>query len=318
MNSSTKENADCIHTDESAKQSEWTYARAFVRHRGLISIQEQEVLRNSRVSIVGMGGVGGVDLITLARLGVGNFTIADPDLFDVSNTNRQYGAMKTTIGRSKVEVMSDIVRQINPEADIRIFRDPIGPDNAQDFLADANVFVDGIDAFEIDVRRLLYGMAAERGLYALGAGPVGFSTVWVIFDPKGMSFDRYFNLSDSMDGVQKFASYIVGMAPKATHRKYIDMSEIDFKSRAGPSVGLACQLSSGVVAAEVLKILLGRGQICPAPYYHQFDAYLGKFYRKRLIGGNRHPIQKLKCWGLSRFLKNHLGNASSPSSSPKG
>jgi len=196
MSNPVIEKADCIDVDKSAKQDDWSYAGAFVRHRGLISVQEQEVLRNSRVSIVGMGGVGGVDLITLARLGVGHFTIADPDRFDVSNTNRQYGAMKTTIGQSKVEVMSDIVRQINPEADIRIFRDPIGPDNAKDFLEGADVFVDGIDAFEIDVRRLLYGMAAERGIYALGAGPVGFSTVWIVFDPKGMSFDRYFNLSD--------------------------------------------------------------------------------------------------------------------------
>jgi molybdopterin/thiamine biosynthesis adenylyltransferase len=314
MSHSRTEKADNINTDETMKQSEWSYAGAFVRHRGLISVQEQDILRKSRVSIVGMGGVGGVDLITLARLGVGNFSIADPDCFDVSNTNRQYGAMKSTIGRSKVEVMSDIVRQINPEADIRTFHDPIGPDNAHDFLRDADVFVDGIDAFEIDIRRLLYGMAAKRGLYAIGAGPVGFSTVWVIFDPKGMSFDRYFNLSDSMDGVQKFASYIVGMAPKATQRRYIDMAEVDFKSRAAPSAGLACQLSSGVVAAEVLKMLLGRGKIYPAPYYHQFDAYLGKFFRKRLIGGNRHPVQRLKSWGLTKFLRNHMGNAGSPSS----
>ena len=286
--------------------SNWCYEEAFARHRGLISTKEQERLRGSRVAVVGMGGVGGVDLVTLARLGIGRFTIADPDTFEVSNTNRQYGATSSTLGRSKAEVMAEIVRDINPQADIRVFRDPIGPENADAFLEDADVLVDGIDAFEIDVRRLLFNRAAKLGICGLGAGPVGFSTVWVIFRPDGMTFDRYFNLSDEMDSVQKFASYIVGMAPKATHRHYIDMSQIDFKQRAGPSVGLACQLAAGVVAVEVLKILLGRGPLYAAPNYHQFDAYLGRFIRKRLRGGNRHPLQRMKCRLLANFLRKHI------------
>ncbi len=284
----------------------WSYEEAFARHRGLISAEEQERLRDSRVAVVGMGGVGGVDLVTLARLGVGRFTIADPDTFEVSNTNRQYGAASSTLGRSKAEVMAEIVKDINPDADIRVFRDPIGPENADAFLEDADVFVDGIDAFEIDVRRLLFARAAKQGICGLGAGPVGFSTVWVIFSPEGMTFDRYFNLSDELDSVQKFSFYIVGMAPKATHRHYIDMSQIDFSQRAGPSAGLACQLAGGVVAVEVLKILLGRGPLYPAPYYHQFDAYLGRFIRKRLRGGNRHPLQRMKCRLLTNFLRKHI------------
>src|SRR5690242_11608727 len=53
----------------------WSYDTAFARHRGLISAEEQGRLRRSRVAIVGMGGVGGIHLVTLARLGIGGFHV---------------------------------------------------------------------------------------------------------------------------------------------------------------------------------------------------------------------------------------------------
>jgi molybdopterin/thiamine biosynthesis adenylyltransferase len=281
----------------------WSYEGAFIRNRGLIRPEEQEKLRNTHVAIVGMGGVGGVDLVTLARLGVGRFTIADPDVFNVPNFNRQYGATVATLGQNKAEVMAAIVHDINPEADVRVIAEPVGKDNADEFLRDANLLVDGIDAFEIEVRRVLFAAAARKGIYAIGAGPVGFSTVWVIIDPGGMSFDRYFDLLDDMDDIDKFASYIVGMAPAGTHRRYIDLSFVDFRNRYGPSSALACQLASGVVGAEVLKILLKRGPVYPAPYYHQFDVYVGRYVRRRLLLGNRGPLQRVKRRLLARFLR---------------
>ena len=282
---------------------EWSYPRAFARNLGLIHSEEQQRLRNCRVAIAGMGGVGGADLVALARLGIGKFTIADPDTFDVVNTNRQYGAAASTLGLSKANVMAALVRDINPTAEITVFTEPIGPENADAFLCGADALVDGIDAFEIGVRRLLFRLAAQKGIYAVSAGPFGFSTVWAVFDPHGMSFDRYFDLHDDMDQTDQFVAFIVGMAPKATHRSYIDLSKIDFRKKYGPSAGLACQLSAGVAAAEVLKILLQRGPLRPVPYYHQFDAYLGKCVGGRLPFGNRGPLQRLKRRVFTRFLR---------------
>ena len=284
----------------------WTYQEAFIRNLGLVSSSEQERLRASRVAIAGLGGVGGVDLIALARLGIGRFTIADPDVFETRNTNRQYGATRSAEGRYKADVMRDIVRDINPEAEIRVFREPLGPANADAFLDGADVLVDGIDAFEIDLRRLLFSNARARGMYALGAGPVGFSTAWVVFSPQGMTFDRYFDLSDSMDAVEKFVAYVLGMAPSSLQRGYMDLAYLDFKNRTGPSAGLACHLASAVVAAEVLKILLRRGRIHSAPYYHQFDAYVGRYVRRRLVGGNRQPLQRIKRRWLVNYLRKRL------------
>ena len=127
-------------TDQSSKSAidtgdtRWSYEEAFSRNRGIISPEEQQKLRESRVAIAGLGGVGGVDLVTLVRLGIGRFTIADPDTFGVANMNRQYGAAMSTLGRSKAEVMEEIARDINPELDVRTFTEPVGTENVTEFL----------------------------------------------------------------------------------------------------------------------------------------------------------------------------------------
>ena len=78
---------------------------------------------------------------------------------------------------NKAEVMAEEARDINPEIDIRIVTDAIGPENAEEFLQDADIFVDAIDVFAIGIRRLLFGMAASQGIYAVTAGPVGLGNL---------------------------------------------------------------------------------------------------------------------------------------------
>ena len=280
----------------------WSYEEAFVRNLGLISPQEQQRLRNSRVAIVGMGGVGGIHLVTLARLGVGRFTIADPDTFETANFNRQYGATLRGLGRPKTEVMAEEARVINPELDLRVFSEAITADNVVDFLADVDVFLDGVDFFGIDARRLLFREARQRGIWAVTAGPIGFGTAWLLFGPDGMSFDRYFDLHDGMDHLDQLVAFAVGLTPRATHLRYLDLSKVDLGTGAAPSVGLACQLASGVAAAEVAKILLGRGPLRPVPHYVQFDAYRCLLRRGYVRWGNRHPLQQLKRYILRRRM----------------
>ena len=249
-----------------------------------------------------MGGIGGVNLVTLARLGIGKFTIADPDVFEISNTNRQYGATRSTLGRSKVDVLAEIARDINPEVDLRVFREPIGAGNVGEFLCDADLFIDAIDFFNINARRLLFRSAASSKIYAITAGPVGFSGIWIVFDPAGMSFDRYFDFSDQQSHLEKVVAFGAGVGPKATQQAYMDLSKLDPTSHIGPSSSLACHIAAGAVACEVVKILLCRGRVKSAPWYHQFDPFLGRLAVGRLHGGNRHPWQRIKRWWLKRFL----------------
>lgn len=282
--------------------NEWSYDEAFSRHRGLISAAEQEKLRHSRVAIAGMGGVGGIHLITLARLGIGSFHIADPDSFEISNLNRQYGADAETLGREKVDVMARMVRAVNPDVALRVFPEAVTASNVDEFLNGVDVVVDGVDFFEIQARRLIFAEARRRGIWALTAAPIGFSTAWINFAPDGMSFDDYFDLNDSMDHLSQITAFAVGLAPRATHFRYLDLREVDLASGKGPSAGLACHLCGGVAAAETLKILLHREPPLAAPWYCQFDAYRQLFRKGRLRWGNRHPWQRFKRWLLRKRL----------------
>lgn len=285
-----------------AKASRWTYEAAFKRNRGLITEEEQQKLRNSRVAIAGMGGVGGVHLVTLARLGIGKFTIADPDEFEVANFNRQYGATVSNLGRNKAEVMAEIALDINPELELRVIKTAIDKANANAFLADADLLVDSLDAFSTSSRRTLFREAAQLGIHGIGVGPVGFSAVWITFAPQGMSFDDYFALDDAQCSDEQFINYIAGMAPGATHRRYVDASTVNVAEQYGPSAGAVCQLVSGILGIDALKILLGRGRLFAAPYFQQFDPYVGKYVRGRLARGNRSLRQRLKIWYLRRLL----------------
>jgi len=241
--------------------------------------------------------------MTLARLGIGAFRIADPDTFEVANFNRQYGADIDGLDRGKAQVMADRARGVNPELDIEVLSEPIRPENIDAFLNGVDVVLDGVDYFAFEARRMLFREARKAGKWVVTAGPIGFSTAWLVFDPCGMSFDEYFDLHDGMDPLEQFVAFTVGVAPKGTHWPYLDLSHVDRGSGRGPSVGLACHLASGVAATEVIKILLGRGELRPAPCYAQFDAYRHLLRQGRLWGGNRHPIQRLKRMMLRRRMR---------------
>src|SRR3954469_17451172 len=105
----------------------FSYAAAFDRNIGWLTDWEQLTLRTKRVAIAGMGGVGGFHLLTLARLGIGAFSIADFDRFEAANFNRQIGATIASLGRPKAEVLDEMAHDINPE--VRITRFDKGVDD---------------------------------------------------------------------------------------------------------------------------------------------------------------------------------------------
>jgi len=285
----------------------WSYDEAFCRHRGLIDAAEQRVLRERHVAIAGLGGIGGIELLTLARLGIGKFTIADPDIFDASNLNRQAGARISTLGRPKSEVLSEMVRDINPDVEVRDIGGPVTVDGAAKFLDGADLFIDAIDAFEIDVHRAAHREAARAGIYSLIAGPVGFSATWIVFSPRGMSFDRYFDFKDDVDRIDQLAAFAVGMTPGCMHLPYTDLDHFDIDDHSGPSSGAACNLTAGVVGVQTVKLLLRRGRVPVAPCFNQFDAFVGRLNRGTLRLGNRGPLQRIKRLWLSRYIRRRFG-----------
>lgn len=105
-----------------------------------------ERLKNARVAVFGVGGVGGYVCEALARSGVGAFDLIDNDDVSLTNLNRQIIATHKTIGRVKVEVMRERILDINPEADVWIHECFFLPENASEFdFSKYDYIVDAVD-----------------------------------------------------------------------------------------------------------------------------------------------------------------------------
>lgn len=280
------------------------YDQAFSRNIGWLTQREQSALRNARVAIAGMGGVGGAHLLTLARLGVGKFNIADFDEFDVVNFNRQRGATVQSLGRKKSEVLAEMARDINPELDLRVFSEPVSAANVGAFLDEADVYVDGLDFFALEARETVFGACRARGIPAVTAAPLGMGTALLTFLPGRMSFDDYFGLFRQKDETLKAIHFLVGLAPKMIHRGYLaEPSVVDFVTHRVPSTVMGCELCAGVAATETLKILLKRGPSRCAPHGYQFDAFTRRQVSTWVPGGYRNPLQRAKIALACRLLK---------------
>ena len=271
----------------------FNYDEAFSRNIGWVTPAEQQTLRHKRVAIAGGGGVGGVHLLTLARLGISKFHIADFDNFDIANFNRQVGANMTTLGQPKVDVLARMAREINPEIDITIFPSGIDTANLPAFLDGVDLYVDGLDFFAFAIRQQTFALCAQLGIPATTVAPLGMGAALINFMPGQMTFEEYFQWGNLPD-LDKAIRFVVGLAPAGLHRPYLVVpSAVNFAERRGPSTFMACQLCAGIAATEALKILLGRGDVLAAPRGLQFDAYRNTLARTWRPGGNRNPLHRL-------------------------
>ena len=275
------------------------YASAFSRNIGWVSQAEQDRLRNARAAIAGLGGVGGAHLLTLARLGLANFNIADFDDFAVHNMNRQAGAFMPFMGQPKIDTMARLALDINPQADLRLFPAGIDEDNVDAFLQDADIYVDGLDFFALPARRMVFAKCREKRIPALTAAPLGMGVAFLYFSPTGMGFEDYFRVQGH-EPLEQYARFIAGLSPAMVQRDYlVEPQAVNFNEKRGPSTVMACELCAGVMGASVLKLLLGRGSVRAAPWAMQYDAYHQTLKHTWRPFGNANPLQQL----LLKFIR---------------
>ena len=260
----------------------FVYDQAFDRNIGWLSSAEQREFRHCKVAIAGCGGVGGAHLLTLARLGIGRFAIADADTFELANFNRQVGATVPSLGRPKTTVMVEMARAINPELELDILDEGVTTANLGRFLGGADLMVDGFDFHALDIRRAAFAAARARGIPAITAGPIGASAAYVIFTPEGMSFEQYFGMAACDDPAlsprerqtEMERRFLAGLVPDPIFRGYlVDPSRFAIERGRAPSLGAACQLCAGVVGITAIKLLTGRGEVKAAPWHHHFDPF---------------------------------------------
>ena len=283
--------------------TKFDYHSAFSRNLGIVSSDEHARLRQSTVAIAGMGGVGGDYLISLVRAGVGRFHIAEFDEFELANFNRQYGANTRTLGRRKIEVMLEYALEINPDLDVKIFDKGLDANNIDEFLSGADLAVDGMDVFAVDMHPLLVNSATVKGIITIAAVPLGLGAGVLAFGPGGMSYEDYFAISPDMSEEEKIIQFALGFAPEMHHLKYLDPESINLKARKGPSSIAGCKLCAGFITTQALLALLHPHELKLLPWYTYLDARLNRFHHRRLWMGNRNPLQRLKSFIAKKRLE---------------
>ncbi len=117
----------------------------FSRTELLIGKDSLEKLKNAKVAIFGIGGVGSYVLEGLVRAGVGNFVLVDKDEVDITNINRQIIATTSTIGKPKVEVAKSRALDINPDINIQIYKEFFTPETKGIVDKSLTYIVDAVD-----------------------------------------------------------------------------------------------------------------------------------------------------------------------------
>ena len=143
----------------------------FLRNEMLLGPAAMEKLAGSHVCVVGLGGVGSWAAETLARAGVGELTLIDQDVYGESNINRQLGAVMSTVGRPKAEVMAVRALDINPDCRVHPIVGRYDRGDSERFWGRYDLVADCIDLVSCKVD--LICQALERGIpivSALGTG----------------------------------------------------------------------------------------------------------------------------------------------------
>jgi molybdopterin/thiamine biosynthesis adenylyltransferase len=148
----------------------WPYR--YLRNRDSLSIEDQLKLAESKVAVVGAGGLGGGVILLLARMGIGHLIVVDKDVFDETNLTRQALSTVNGIGRSKSEVAAHTVAVINPGVTVTALQTAFGDENALEILTGSDVAVDALD--NVATRRILDAATQKLGIPLVHGALAGF------------------------------------------------------------------------------------------------------------------------------------------------
>jgi tRNA A37 threonylcarbamoyladenosine dehydratase len=232
----------------------------FERTEKLIGREALLKLAASRVAVFGIGGVGGSCAEALARMGVGAIDLFDNDKVTLSNLNRQIVALHSTVGKYKVDVMADRIKDINPGCKVAAHKIFYTADNAEE--TDLSVYdcvIDAIDTVAGKIELIVRAKAAGVHIIcAMGAGnkmdPAGF-TVTDINKTETDPLAKVIRKELRTRGIKD----VPVVWSKEQPRKHIELSE-DLSSLAS-SKGLASNsfvppAAGLILAAEVIQVLI--------------------------------------------------------------
>lgn len=238
----------------------------FSRTELLLGKAAMEKLENFRVAVFGIGGVGGYVCEALARSGVGHLDLIDHDKVSLTNINRQIIATHKTVGRDKVEVMRERILEINPKADVRIYKCFFLPENADEFpFEEYDYIVDAVDTVTAKIELVV--KAEEKKIpviSSMGAGnklDASQFKIADIYQTKVCPLAKVMRRELKKRGIQKLKvvyseeTPISISASQETIREFSTEEQSTGKSSIPGSVAFVPSVAGLIIAGEVIKDL---------------------------------------------------------------
>jgi molybdopterin/thiamine biosynthesis adenylyltransferase len=209
------------------------HPRRYLRNRDSISLQDQLKLAESRVAVVGAGGLGGTVIQVLGRIGLGRLTVVDSDVFDETNLNRQVFCTREWVGRPKALAVQSQMKAINPAVEVHAHIIRLDSANGPEILSGCQVIVDALDT--VKDRLTLEAVAKSMGVPFVHGALAGFEGQLITVYPEDIGLKQIYGSGDESGSATNRPEFLLGV-PSIT-----------------PS------LVATLEAMEVLKILLNRG-----------------------------------------------------------
>lgn len=173
----------------------------YLRNHDAISEEEQAFLSTKRVLVVGCGGLGGMVIECLARIGVGYLRVVDGDVFEESNLNRQLLSSTMNLGRPKTLAARQRVLAVNPLVEVEAVQANLTAENALELLADCDAVVDCLD--NIPARLVLQQSAKSAGIPMVHGAIAGWNGRVCVIGPGEDLLTLLYPEPDEMRGEER-------------------------------------------------------------------------------------------------------------------
>ncbi len=216
----------------------------------LIGKENIEKLRNSTILVVGVGGVGGYAVETLARSGIGNLILIDPDVVEETNINRQLVALTSTIGKYKVEVLKSRIEDMGLDTFVMTYKEFVTKDNIDTYLENVDFVVDACDTL---LTKLAIIESCKKKniafISSMGTGNKMDPTKFQIMDLSKTSYDP---LAKKLRKLVRDAN-IVGpiMVVASTEEKKVDGKQVIPSNAFVP--GVAGMICASYIINQIVK-----------------------------------------------------------------
>ncbi len=249
------------------------------RNLGILMEEEQDKIKNTKVAVAGLGGIGGPVCEILVRTGVENLNILDNGTYEPTNRNRQIFSFTDTNNKNKTDVTEEYLLKINPDTRIKKFL----------FLDENNIndFIRGVDIVVLAIDDLIPILLLSRKTHKLN---ITLIEAWAflygnvrVFNANTPSLEEVYKFPTMgkpiseitaeeqskllVDSIYQTINSMNGLFSEYPKRVFTRMNEKKEGSTVAPFVWLSCIM----ITIEILKIILNKGKLALAPNFVTFD-----------------------------------------------